>query len=135
MSKIENISAEFLRCSETLMAENTSLFNYAELTGDAAGVARTSVSQLCPTGFVLSMRAGGQSAPLYDVNVNETLGTASFCALRHVQKASRETPRHRAKPCVFFAFCPVFHPKKCLYMVCRVRTKRSRLLLTYRLCH
>ena len=47
MSKIENISDELLLCSETMLAENSSLFHYAELTGDWAGVAGTSGSQLC----------------------------------------------------------------------------------------
>ena len=38
ISKIENISEECLPCSDTLLAENSSLFRYIELTGDFAGV-------------------------------------------------------------------------------------------------
>ena len=55
MSKIENISEECLPCSETLLAENSSLFHYAELTGDWAGVAGTSGSQLCVQEDMLNM--------------------------------------------------------------------------------
>ena len=51
--------------------------------------------------MIINIRAGGLSAPLYDVNVNKTLRRAWFCALQHIQTASREKATQSAKPCVF----------------------------------
>ena len=42
ISRIENISEEFMPCSDSQMFVNSTAFTYLELTGDAAGVAGTS---------------------------------------------------------------------------------------------
>ena len=43
----------------------------------------------------INFPAGGVLGPLFDVNVNETLRRALFCALQHIKKKKKKVPRKR----------------------------------------